>query len=77
MTRAKLLMQDLINCVLPLDSRVEEIKRSMDELLATITTLHEAGMEVEANILLTALQELRDSLSRIKVSDDGTVVMVH
>ena len=70
-------MQDSINSGAPLDSRVEEIKRSMDELLAAITNLHEAGMEAEANIILTALQGLRDSLRRIKVSDDGTVVMVH
>ena len=70
-------MQYSINCGAPLDSRVEEIKRSMDELLAAITSLHEAGMDVEANIIFTALQELRDSLRRIKVSDDGTVVMVH
>lgn len=77
MIRAKLFMQDSINSGAPLDSRVEEIKRSMDELLAAITNLHEAGMEAEANIILTALQGLRDSLRRIKVSDDGTVVMVH
>lgn len=70
-------MRNSINCGAPKDSRIEEIKRSMDELLAAITSLHEAGMDVEANIIFTALQELRDSLRRIRVSDDGTVVMVH
>lgn len=58
-------------------SRVEEIKHSMDDLQSAITMLCEAGMIKEANILLEALQGLKISLSRIKVDDDGNVVMVH
>ncbi|MBH8614450.1 MULTISPECIES: hypothetical protein [Pseudomonas] len=58
-------------------SQVEEIKRSMDDLLSAITMLCEAGMVEEANILLGALQELKKLVNCIKVCDDGGVLMVH
>ncbi|MHA6140975.1 hypothetical protein ACX3YC_26730 [Pseudomonas mohnii] len=58
-------------------SQVEEIKRSMDDLLSAITMLCEAGMVEEANILLGALQELKKLVNSIKVCDDGGVLMVH
>lgn len=57
--------------------RMEEIKHSMDDLQGAITMLCEAGMIEEASILLRSLQELKKTLSRIKVCDDGNVVMVH
>jgi hypothetical protein len=58
-------------------SRVDEIRRSMDDLLTAITSLCDAGMTDEANILLAALGDLKKSLNRIKISDEGNVVMVH
>ena len=58
-------------------SRLEVIKRSMDALNDAITTLCEAGMFEEANILLASLQDLKKSLQRIKIAEDGNVVMVH
>jgi hypothetical protein len=67
-------MQD---ATVPKKSRVDEIKHSMDDLQKAITMLCEAGMVEEADILLDALLDLKKSLSRIKICDDGNVVMVH
>lgn len=58
-------------------SRIDEVKQSMEDLQSAITKLCDAGMAEEANVLLEALNELRQSLSRLRVCDDGNIVMIH
>ncbi|SEM50810.1 hypothetical protein SAMN04487857_102354 [Pseudomonas sp. ok272] len=49
----------------------------MDNLQDAIQKLCEAGMIEEANVLLGALKNLKQSLNRLKVCNDGKIVMVH
>lgn len=60
-----------------LDSTTADISQPMEALQQTVALLLEQGRQEEANALQQALQELKKSLARVRMSEEGCVSTVH